>query len=104
MRKELFKFITLILIIVVGFTLLISHLNALAANWCRGIDDCEAIEQACLEGEFVTAIKQGTFCYFWSICRTQFEVWCWDDDDDAFYKRSAYCDSPALWGECDPTQ
>jgi hypothetical protein len=104
MRKNLLKILAIAAILISGAVVLISHLNALPATWCRGTDFCDDILEACLEGEFVYHWPVGRFCYTWSICRSQFNVMCFDNDAKQYYYGYAYCDSPALWGECDPTQ
>jgi hypothetical protein len=92
-------------LIIIGTAIWVYDLNALPATWCRGVDDCDAVEQACLEGEFVYAWKVGTFCHTWFICRTQFEVHCLDEDEWEFYYRGASCDTTTQIGDkCNPIE
>ncbi len=101
MNKKLLKFAVAVSILI-AVTIWINNLSALPASWCRGIDFCDAVEQACLDGEFFYEWKIGTFCYSWYICRTQFAVYCFDEDEGEFYTRGAYCDTPTQIGDqCD---
>ncbi len=104
MNTKILKSAVLALLIIAA-AIWVYDLNALPATWCRGVDHCEAVEQACFEEEFVYAWKIGTFCHTWFICRTQFEVDCLDEDTWEFYTRGAYCDTTTqISDKCNPNE
>ena len=100
MKKTQVRLFFGVLVLAAGLLLTMTRLDALGDNACRGTDGCDAIEQACLEGEYLRHWKTSSTCISWYECQTTFRVLCIDKDEDDFYTRYAHCYAPAGSEEC----
>jgi len=99
MKKKLFKIFLLVLVAGMGVFLTLDKLDALGATWCRGNSDCQEVEEACYEGEYLFAYPITSQCYWFYECRTIVRVYCLDGEEGDLYIRYAECYSPAGAGD-----